>query len=183
GRKMVSFDSRWKSPQLLAMAAMLVALVSITIVMLPSDNNSSSALVAQEGFSEFRAEMVNIIQSGFELDVRSGNTEELDMWFMQHSSPLIDSEAAQGLAQHAMGCKTLQWDGKPVSLMCYRLGEGKVVHLFVMDLENEAIGGLPLEETKLLAQVNALNTASWQEEGKAYLLVAHNPGTKVTPYL
>ncbi len=183
GRNMVSFDPRKKTPQLLALAAMLVAVIAVAVMIVPSGGNNSSAVVAQQGFSDFRAEMVDFIHNGFELDVRSGNTEDFDMWFMKHSTPFVDSVSTEHLAQNAMGCKALNWDGKPVSLMCYRMGEGKVLHLFVMDLEKDAVDGLPQQETKLLAKVNELNTASWQENGKAYLLVGHNPGTKVTPFL
>ena len=183
GRKLVEIDSRFKSPQLLAMAAVLVAVIAVAVMIIPSDSSTGSALVVKNGFSDFRAEMVGFIHNGFELDVRSGNTEDLDMWFMQNATPLIDSDAVQHLAQNAMGCKALNWGGKPVSLMCYRLGEGKVLHLFVMDLQQEDLGGLPRQETKLLETVNQLSTASWQENGKAYLLVGHNPGTRVAPYL
>jgi len=154
GRKLVAFETRWKSPQLLAMAAMVIALIAVAGVIIPSENGGvGSAQVAQDGFLKFRSEMVNFVQNGFELDVRSGNTEDLDMWFMKHSTPLVDSEATQHLAKNVMGCKAFNWDGKPVSLMCYRMGEGKVLHLFVMDFKNQAAPGLPRLNTKLLETV------------------------------
>ncbi|MEM6600576.1 MAG: hypothetical protein AAF649_04245 [Verrucomicrobiota bacterium] len=183
GRKLVKINSRFKPPQLLAMAAVLIALIAVSVVIFPGDQNPGGSFIAQDGFLKFRSEMVQFVQSGFELDVQTGDTEELNQWFMQHSSPLIDSDAAQHLAQHAMGCKAFRWDGKPVSLMCYRVDEDQVLHLFVMDLQQQELGGLPQQDTKLLETVNQRSTASWQENGKAYLLVAHTPGIKVAPFL
>lgn len=183
GRKLVHLDARWKSPKLLALAAMLVAIIGTAVVLVSTGKDDGSAVVVQQGFEQFREEMVQIVQAGLELDLYSGNSEELEMWLMKHSTPLINSESTRNLASHAMGCKALDWGGKPVSLVCYRMGEGKVVHLFVMDLQGEAVGGLPRQQTTLLESVHQRSTASWQENGKAYLLVGHDPGTKLTPYL
>ncbi len=183
GRRLVGQDIRWKSPQLFALAALLIIFLGIAVLIYPGRTGSPGTAVVQKSFEAFRSEMVKLVNHGFDLDVRSGDLKELDTWFMEHATPLVSSESTRHLSQNAMGCKSLEWGGKPVSLVCYRMGEGKVLHLFVMDLKNEVVAGLPRENTKLLESVERLSTASWQENGKAYLLVGHDPDTRITPFL
>jgi hypothetical protein len=185
GRKLVGGELRWKAPQLLALAAVLLLVVGLAALLYPRLTAPSAVVVEQstEGFDAFRADMVRMLHAGFDLDVKSADSRELDMWLVEHATPLAETAAAAQLAGQAMGCKSLKWGSHSVSMLCYRIGEGNKVHLFVMNVQPGQVAGIPRENTKVLETVEKLSTAAWQENGKAYLLVAHDPGIPVTPFL
>ncbi|MBC9866551.1 MAG: hypothetical protein F7O42_01490 [Opitutae bacterium] len=71
----------------------------------------------------------------------------------------------------AKGCMTLEYQGKPVGVICF--GKNSESHIFVVDTGD--FPELPHREKPVLEQTAYATTAYWTEEDRHYLLVTHDP--------
>ncbi|MEM6820803.1 MAG: hypothetical protein AAF558_02515 [Verrucomicrobiota bacterium] len=177
GGKLIEPPIWWQQPVWLAAAAVL--LFSIGLFFL----GQFGTQVAQPVLAEFRNDTTGLIRVGFDLDMQSKTLGEIETWLMNQDAPSLGGADIPLAELSTMGCKTFEWKGRPVTLICFHGNGNDVVHLFVMDLKNEGLKHLPINNETVLAVVRDLHTATWQQDDKAYLMVGHTPQTRVTPYL
>lgn len=113
--------SWWYQPRWVAIAAALILSLSVGTFGLLNTRAD-----AAETFPVFATDYVT---SGFFLKEHSADLGKLRQWLLERNAP-IPSEIPAGFAElRSLGCKTLDYRGKQVSLICF--GEGKEYHLFV----------------------------------------------------
>ncbi|MEM8955779.1 MAG: hypothetical protein AAGD22_16615 [Verrucomicrobiota bacterium] len=163
-------------------AAVLVAGAFLTVFFLfppavkfPEDDFSS--------IDVFRDHMALFANSRFVLDYSTKDLGEAREWLRDRGAPVYDSTPAAIAAYRAMGCKTFDWGGKAVSLVCFVNGHGDLVHLFL--LERGAMGDLESGELSLpeVAVRRDLETGGWSDADFVYLLVGSEPGVDVEEIL
>jgi hypothetical protein len=111
---------------------------------------------------------VNFVGRGFTLQKRSADLAALKTWLGEKHGPLPAVLPAKFAELHALGCRTLDFRGRDISLVCFERG-GKEFHVFVArrDGSPSAPDGPPqfLDHGKLVA-------ATWADTKNHYVLVS-----------
>lgn len=178
GRQLEAPTPAWSRRQFLAAAAVVLALLGITLVQWLQPDPTQVTL------ADFRQQAVNKVREDFSIDLYSQNPEEIDRWLVENDLPVAGRPIAERIREKQFGCTKMVWQGQPVSIVCLRKGKNnQVAHLFVSKLPELPEGAVPPTDEIILATVNDLDTASWQDGAKAYVLVGHAPSVRVAPFL
>lgn len=160
----VSADGRsvawWRRSPVLAMAASVALLFAVGLSALWTTNRAS----ASSTLPEFAADYV---AGGFFLSEHSANVDELKAWLARQSAPL-PTELPAGFRQlRGLGCKTIEYRGKNISLMCF--GHGKEYHLFVANRADfPDLAGIDAPQ---FMNHKGLAAASWSDAQHHYVVV------------
>jgi hypothetical protein len=100
------------------------------------------------------------------MDIVTNDMAQIRQFLATNNAP-ADYVLPQNLARlPAMGAGVLSWRDRRVSMVCLDSGAQGTVFLFVVD--GSAVRGTPRQRE--FAHVSELNTVSWTEGGKAYVL-------------
>jgi hypothetical protein len=95
------------------------------------------------------------------------DSRELQQWLQAQNAPSAEVIPAALQALPTLGCKTISSSGKPVSIMCFKMQSGELVHLIVTDVSG--LSHLPPSQPKYVKE-NDWVTASWTENGRICML-------------
>lgn len=148
----------WRRPIWLAVAAAVALLLSVAAWRIRPVRGADLAEFA-----------VNYVDHGFWLQKRSADVTELQGWLAEHRVPLPARLPAEFAKLRALGCRTVDYRGRDVSLVCFER-DGREFHMFVArrsDFPNEASPVQPrfLERKKLVA-------ATWSDAAHHYVIVS-----------
>ena len=119
-------------------------------------------------FSAFKERVVGEVQRQYAMDWETSDMSRLRESIAAHGGR-ADYSVPKGLANLKLsGGAVLKWQRKPVSMVCFDRGGGKMLFLFV--LEKDAVKDPPPTTGPQLAVVHDLMTASWTQGGNAYVL-------------
>jgi len=147
----------WNIP-LVAMAVLLLIFALRSLWMPPSSRP----------LTDFRSEMVNFIKAPPTLQQQSSQLSELNQWISKTRAPSGFVVPARVQEQPAVGCRVLRFEGRDVTLVCFRGGNASLVHLFVVDAA--AVSGLPERQRAEIASEGEWMTAAWSDARYDYLL-------------
>jgi len=149
----------WRSPILMAAAAMVVLLLAIA----PLWNQRE----APNRFADFAARMTGMVQREYRLDVESSDMQAVRGYMQQRGSP-GDFKVPPELEQVALaGGGFVRWRNQPVSMVCFRRPDQRMVYLFVM---NRSAVLDPPPYAPITSTDRGLVTTSWTEGDRVYLL-------------
>lgn len=127
-------------------------------------------------FNGYRQRMVRTALRAYGMDLETNDVAQVRAYLAVRKAP-ADFVLPAALAQTpAVGCGVLAWQGRPVTMVCFRTGKplevGSKSDLFLF-----VINGSDLQDSaeildKSFAQVSQLATASWREGDKVYVLAA-----------
>jgi hypothetical protein len=114
-------------------------------------------------------------------DASSPRLADLQQWLRSNGSP-SESALPAGL-QHlaSLGCKTLSWNGHPISIICFHGPGGELVHLAMMDrsaLVKPPPDGHPIYETR-----DGWRLACWSQGNMAMMLATRAPESQLRALL
>lgn len=111
---------------------------------------------------------MKFVGKGFMLQKHSADVAALKTWLSEKHGPLPEALPAKFADLKALGCRTLDYQGHEVSLVCFERG-GKEFHVFVARLDDVpgAMEAMPrfVEGQKLVA-------ATWTDSKNRYVLVS-----------
>jgi hypothetical protein len=83
----------------------------------------------------FEAQIMAILGNGPgpELDLRTNSLAQVDEYLSAHGAPQNKALPARLETMPTAGCRAFTWDGVPVSLTCFELHDGRLLHLVVLD--------------------------------------------------
>jgi hypothetical protein len=151
--------ARRRGPIWLAAAASVAILLSIAAWW-------RFAPVEGASFEEFA---VNFVSRGFRLQKHSADVAVLTSWLAGQHGPLPQTIPAEFSRLRALGCRTLEFQGRQVSLVCFERG-GKEYHVFVAR-RSDLPGGEELPRPLLLDR-GKLVAATWTDAHNRYVLVS-----------
>ena len=178
----------WRLPQLW-MAAALVALLACLVPLIQSP--------VRYEIAEWQKHALSVLdelekgKTGFDKPGR--DPAQLAAWLHEQSAPTPTEMPATLSARATYGCKTWQWNGTRISLMCFNIGEKGGVHLFTT--ERAALAMAPPEGKPSFGRHGQWFVASWSkgphsymlagEEGEPMLreLIAHRGGSQQVAFL
>ena len=128
----------------------------------------------QGGWEEQSLAALSQLVSGQEtFDAKSPNVSDLQQWLRANGSPTVGALPASLLRLASLGCKTISWNGRPISIICFHGPGGELVHLAMTEragLENPPPNGHPVYGTK-----DGWQTASWSQGEMAMMLITKAP--------
>ncbi len=133
-------------------------------------------------FVSFRKSMSDYANGKIKLSMKDEDTVALAEWVASNSGPIFESLPDKMNALSGIGCTVIDWDGRKVSLFCFRnTANGHVAHLFVIG--REAFVSLPQGDALRKPEVCCgLESVAWNDENRVYLLVAHDPDFSVSEF-
>lgn len=161
----------WRRPAVMATFAVAVLLMAITSLWF----NIPRTPEHDTSFAAYRNRMVKVTRS-YGMDLETNDVAQIRAYLAQHQSP-ADYVLPQRLEQTpTVGCGTLTWQGKPVSMVCFRtakpLTPGAKSDLFLFVIEQEDLLNTPPTESPVFANVSTMATVTWKADGKVFLLAA-----------
>ena len=159
---------------LLALAASVVALVAITMVLLRPARPSVD-------LAAFRREMQDNVSGFVRLSFTQTNPVQLQQWLSEKRG-LSGYEIPAGLrAQPGIGCRSWTWNGRAVGLICFKVENGKTVHLFIV--QRVAVPDAPTDASPRFATADGWSSAAWSEGETLFLLVGEGDPEGLTGFL
>lgn len=151
--------SWWRQPGYLAVAASIALLASVA-------DWWCFAPVTGATLDEFA---VNFVVRRFLLQKRGPDVAELKSWLVQQSGPLPRELPAGFASLHALGCRTLIYEGRKISLICFK-HDGKEFHVFVARRDDLPIRNVPRD--RMLTERRKHAVVSWSDAENQYVLVS-----------
>ncbi|MEO5720301.1 MAG: hypothetical protein ABIR71_02380 [Chthoniobacterales bacterium] len=146
---------------ILALAASLLLLAALAGVWWPRApqldfwQRDALALVPKLGTKAMR----------FDLENEDGAV--LRNWLEQREAPAPGVIPVALQKMPALGCKTIRTQGQEVSILCFQLSSGKLIHLVVT--EQGTLRHPPTNKPRFV-DAEGWKTASWSAHGRAYML-------------
>jgi hypothetical protein len=90
---------------------------------------------AESQLDLFKAEVMAMLGNGPgpELDLRTNSLAQVNEFLSARGAPQNKPLPARLETMPTEGCRTFIWNGAPVSLTCFQLHDGRLLHLIVMD--------------------------------------------------
>ncbi len=149
----------WQRPAWLAMAASVLLLLTVGLA------GVLRTRAHQE--DELPVFATDYVSGGFFLSQHNANVDELRNWLSKQHAPLPKTLPV-GFAQlRGLGCKTIDYRGKEVSLICF--GAGKEYHLFVASRADFPM--MPASAVPQFLVRKGHATAAWSDENNHYVVV------------
>lgn len=157
-------------PGFLALAAVIVVLLAVGILQVPQFRQN---LVPSLTVSSFAHKALALTTSGnITLGKMSADPGELRRWLAERGSP-SQFDLPPGLqGVPGLGCQSLTFDGKKVSLMCFAVAENQIVHVFVV--EESSLAGAPPSSRPVVHSTDGNAWATWTSGGKSYVMTGTN---------
>jgi len=137
---------------------------------------------AMEKESNFRDAMAVFVDDTLiNLDYLSEDRHSIRQWLVGQGGAALKRFPESFLDLTSLGCKTLKWKGKTVSLICFHYGKNDVVHLFVMDRRDAS--EMWIQNLGGMKRVHNLETGGWLTPNYAVMLVGSDPKVNIEPLL
>lgn len=159
----------WKRPSaLLAAAAAIVLLLAVTPLLLHK-TNKVDYFAAYENWTAKKALLA------YSMDKETDDLEKIRAFLAEKNAPADYALPARIQSAKTVGCAMLNWQGNPVSMLCFhsggRLGPGEKSDLWLFVIDHAAVPGAPSADAPVPARVNnQLTAASWTQGNRTYIL-------------
>jgi len=152
-----------------AAAALLVLCVSLTALFWRSHGR-------EDDFDTYRTRMTRTALQPYGMELQSHDLQSINAYLAGRKAP-ADYVLPDGVSRaQPVGCAVLQWQGKPVSMLCFHSGQplpaGEQTDIWLFVIDQSSVRGGPAARLPIVAQVKKLMTAAWTQGGKMYVLAA-----------
>jgi len=157
----------WQWPQLWAVAAAIAVFFAVMPMFVPPKREVTAwqkhALGVLDNLEAGRV--------GFEHE--GNNATMLTAWLRDQSAP-TPAVPAKLVSTPTWGCKSWNWEGRRITLMCFKAGE-KGVHLFTTD--RAGLADAPPEGRPQFARYGTWFVASWSKGDHVHMLAGEEGET------
>ena len=173
GRKVEQLSRGPWIPVWLAAAAVvaLLAVVGISLRHQPATAVASTTPTASPStlsYADYSSSVMDYVNGDPSLAFMTKDPAKISGWLEHQNAPMPHLVTATQNAS-PLGCQEIRVHGQPVSLVCYQVAGGGVVHMFVVDyraLQN------PPGASPVMEKHGDWSTASWSAGGKTYLIAS-----------
>jgi hypothetical protein len=144
-------------------------------------HNTRPAPVAGWQLQALDAILSSIARNESHFDVISSNPADLVKWLRENHAPTGESLPDNLDKLPSIGCKTIFWHGKPVSLICFTLSDGRAIHLVMTNVSTESDRSMK-HKAKVIQQ-GQWATATWREGEMIYMLALEGSRDELRSYL
>jgi hypothetical protein len=162
--KVVQMPTSKLVPHWLAIAAIIVVLGVIgDLVVHPV---SRTAPIARAEYSATALDFLG--NDAPSLGMMSPEHDKVLAWLQERNAPTGSFPTTHMTALPTVGCQKFMVKGHAVSLICFALTGGGIVHLFVVD--EKGLADPPSSTGPEFKQIASWATASWSDGDKSYML-------------
>ncbi|MBM3847984.1 MAG: DUF3379 domain-containing protein [Verrucomicrobia bacterium] len=156
----------------LSAAAGIAALVVFSLGWLMWNRASRPAT-----FAHYEREMTAFLNRGFTLDFIADKLPEISSWLTSNGTPEGYNLPDPLNRLQSIGCRTLEWRGEAVALVCFHLASGRELHVFA--IRRTAFEDRQLQEQPAFGKEGIWTTAFWQRDGWTYLYASQAGPTEL----
>jgi len=127
------------------------------------------------------ATLSQLVSGQTEFDAKSPSVADLQQWLRANGSPVAGTLPARLQRLASLGCKTILWNGHPISIICFHGPGGELVHLAMTD--RSSLANPPPEGQPLYALRDGWRTASWSQGDMAMMLITKAPESQLRSLL
>jgi hypothetical protein len=160
---------------LLAMAAVLVLSgMLLTVMYLRGDSDHHS-------LSQYQNAAFAVLSEGAapNLDLVTSNLSRSQEYLLERAAPRAPELPAALHELHTAGCKAINWNGKMVSLTCFFLPSGELLHLFVVDARS--FDQIAFQDG--IQEINGWHVKFRRENGMLLMFISKAPMSELTRYI
>lgn len=154
----------WNAPRVWALAA-AVALFAGLAALWPGK---------ADGLADWQkhglAVLGEIVTGRETFDLQGRDAAPLTAWLRAHAVPQPAALPAPLDGKPTLGCKTISWDGHKMSLICFDLGGGELVHLFTTD--RAGLAQVPPDGPPRIVREGEWRVALWNDGDKTLMLAS-----------
>jgi hypothetical protein len=101
---------------------------------------------APDRFQEFKTDALAMVsaQGGPVLDLWTSNLGETESYLKDHQAPYDEALPARLKSMETAGCRAFVWKDYPASLTCFRLPNGMLLHLVVINRDAMGNANIPV---------------------------------------
>jgi hypothetical protein len=152
---------------ILSAAAVLVLCLTLTALFWRSHGR-------EDDFNTYRNRMARTALRPYSMDLQSRDLRSINAYLAGRKAP-SDNAVPDGMSKaQPVGCAVLQWQGQPVSMICFRSGQplaaGEQTDLWLFVVNQSAVRNRPATPSPIIARIKKLTTATWTKDGKMYVL-------------
>jgi hypothetical protein len=105
----------------------------------------STSSGGSDRFQEFKSDALAMVskQGGPDLDLETPNLTETQSFLREHKAPFYEALPSRLKLMETAGCRAFVWKDYPASLTCFRLPDGLLLHLVVIDKAAMDNGNIP----------------------------------------
>jgi len=105
------------------------------------------------------------------LAMTSSDHDKIMAWLKEQNAPTGELPSKM-TALPSVGCQKFDVNGHDVSLVCFNLADGKLVHLFMVD--QDALSDPPSRSAPDFSQIGPWSMASWSDGRMSYVLATQD---------
>jgi hypothetical protein len=113
------------------------------------------------------------------LDLLTASFPRTQEYLEEMQAPCIHSLPSSLLALSTAGCKTLRWNDHTLSLTCFRLPSGELLHVFV--IAEDALD--PIDIGTGFREINGWHVKFEQSDGMLVMFVSRAPMAEIEQYI
>lgn len=175
GFGVANWKNRWRK---LGIAAAVVLSATVGSLIW---HNTRPAPVAGWQLQALDAILSSIARNKSHFDVISSNPADLVKWLRANYAPAGEKLPHDLNKLPSIGCKTFYWRGKPVSLICFALSDGRAIHLVTTNVSEESDRAIK-QQAKVIQQGHWA-TATWREGDMIYMLALEGSRDELRSFL
>jgi len=127
-----------------------------------------------KSFANFQSRMIRTAARQYpKMDLEARDPDQIRNYLLQHQAhgDYVIPAALDRTAR--TGCALLQWQVKPVSMVCFHSSTNSaanIADLFLFIINRSDVPNAPAAAVPQFAQTNRMATASWSDKDKTYVL-------------
>jgi hypothetical protein len=168
-----------------AVTAIAVSLAVIVALYFPRGGNGNQN--NSNTLANYENQMAGIATSGYAMNFTTNDLTQIRAYLAQNAAPSDYALPAPLEKTAATGCAIEGWQGKNVSMICFRTGKplppNRQGDLWLFVVDRASVKGAPAAASPQFAKVNQLVTATWSQDGKLYLLATQGDEEEIRKFL
>jgi hypothetical protein len=169
----VGSKPRFTLGRLLGVAAVLfLSGILLTVMQLRSVPDGHS-------LSEFENTAVAVLSEGPKLDFLTSDFSRSQEYLLQQAVPHASEIPAALHGLPTVGCRAIDWNGKMISLTCFCLPSGQLLHLFVVDAKS--LGKIAPQGD--IQEINGWHVKFRREKGLLLMFISKAPMPELIRYI
>jgi hypothetical protein len=160
-RKIIPFP---KQPALFAVAALVALCLGLLVFWTGTANRNRNAGVEPADLQAFVVDLLG--RDGVVLAATNIPMETIRTWLRKSDAPCRFVLPGKLPADGALGCQKYQLPSGPVSLVCFRVENGAIIHMFIASRRKSTDPNEPAR----IKSINGMGMATWTDERHLYLL-------------
>ncbi|MGA3172089.1 MAG: hypothetical protein ABSE62_13870 [Chthoniobacteraceae bacterium] len=169
----VSKPAPWLTARRLWAIAAMIAVFAGVGVWVSMESRASD----NEWKNQALATLSGLLSGQEHFDAKSPDVNTLQQWLRSNGSPSDMGIPASLRNLASVGCKTLSWNGHPMSIICFHGPGGELVHLAMVD--QSALASPPPEGHPEFETRDGWRMACWSQDGMAMMLATRAPESQL----